>query len=339
MTVDIHIFSPGTQTSAQGVTREFTKSDLKQVAESYNSSIHEAPIRIGHEDNDKVPAWGWVKGVKLKGEDLYAEVEFSPLMQDYVSNGLYKKVSASFYAPESKINPEPGQWSLRHVAMLGAQPPAVKGLTGFAYAEESGTEGVLDFAATIKLSPDQVFDEELGPTLKTEESPLEYLKNSIEEARKDMAAEEKAKADAQETLEEMDLDTEATTEETEFAEGDKKKKKAPAGEQGAEDAEEEVSEDEDDAVESKEKKMDTGGKADGDIDNDGDEDSSDEYLAKRRAAIKKSMKEDSSDNAEEDTADHAGCGDHGEDKKKMAKYGEKKSYTEEEDTSDNGELP
>ena len=57
-------------------------------------------------------------------------------MEDYVKNGLYKKVSASFYSPESKINPEPGKWSLRHVAMLGAQPPAVKGLKGFAYSEE-----------------------------------------------------------------------------------------------------------------------------------------------------------------------------------------------------------
>ena len=40
-----------------------------------------------------------------------------------------------------------------------------------------------------------------------------------------------------------------------------------------------------------EKKMDPVGKADADIDNDGDVDSSDEYLHKRRKAIKKAMKE------------------------------------------------
>ena len=39
------------------------------------------------------------------------------------------------------------------------------------------------------------------------------------------------------------------------------------------------------------KKLDPVGKADGDIDNDGDEDASDDYLKKRRAAIGKSMKE------------------------------------------------
>jgi hypothetical protein len=44
--------------------------------------------------------------------------------------------------------------------------------------------------------------------------------------------------------------------------------------------------------EAKEKKMDPVGKADADIDNDGDVDDSDEYLHKRRKAIKKSMKEE-----------------------------------------------
>jgi hypothetical protein len=42
--------------------------------------------------------------------------------------------------------------------------------------------------------------------------------------------------------------------------------------------------------EKKHKKMDAVGKEDGDIDNDGDEDESDEYLAKRRKAIGKAMK-------------------------------------------------
>ena len=44
-----------------------------------------------------------------------------------------------------------------------------------------------------------------------------------------------------------------------------------------------------------EKKMDPVGQEDGDIDNDGDEDSSDKYLAKRRKAISKSMKNEAID--------------------------------------------
>ena len=185
MIKEVHIFKAGKQTSAQGVTRDFTVGDLKEIANSYKPELHEAPIRIGHEDNDKVPAWGWVKGVKVRGDELFAEIDFSPLASDYVQNGLYKKVSASFYSPDSKINPEPGKWSLRHVALLGAQPPAVKGLKGFAY--EESTDGVLDFA--VALSPDQVFDKELGPTLKRDLGPLELLKEKLDEARTQMIEE------------------------------------------------------------------------------------------------------------------------------------------------------
>lgn len=188
MIKEVHIFKAGTQTSAQGVTREFTKSDLKQIADSYKPDVHEAPIRIGHEDNDKVPAWGWVKDVKVKGDDLFAEIEFSPLASSYVENGLYKKVSASFYSPESKINPEPGKWSLRHVALLGAQPPAVKGLKGFAYEESD--DGIVDFA--VAIAPEAVFDEELGPTLKRDVGPLQILKEKLDEARSQMKNESQA---------------------------------------------------------------------------------------------------------------------------------------------------
>ena len=353
---DVHIFSPGTQTSAQGVTREFTKDDLQQVVNSYNPDLHESPVRIGHEDSDKVPAWGWVKGVKLKGEDLYAEVEFTPQMGGFIKDGLYKKVSASFYAPESKINPEPGQWSLRHVAVLGGQPPAVKGLTGFAYSESNG---VLDFSTgvEIKLSPDQVFDDELGPTLEVDQSPLEYLKDQLEEARQEMAKEEKRSAEMDQELEATGLSDTATDErpDSDFAEEEKEmamKKKPSKAKQGAEDMDEEEGEDavdngelppalkeanekkkkkssdddgesdeEEDTSDNKEK-MDPVGQEDSDVDNDGDSDSSDEYLKKRRGAIKEKAKNFS----EEDTADHAGCDS------------KKKNYKEDEDEAKHGEV-
>ena len=44
-----------------------------------------------------------------------------------------------------------------------------------------------------------------------------------------------------------------------------------------------------------EKKMDAVGKEDGDIDNDGDKDASDKYLAKRRKTIAKAMKSEADD--------------------------------------------
>lgn len=233
MIKEVHIFKAGTQTSAQGITREFTKNDLSQIASSYDPSVHEAPIRIGHEDNDKVPAWGWVKGLKAKGDELFAEIDFSPLAEEYIKNRLYKKVSASFYSPDSKINPEPGKWSLRHVALLGAQPPAVKGLKGFAYEESN--DGIVDFATT--LTPDAVFDPELGPTLKKDMGPLELLKEKLDEARAQMNTQEEAM--------EQQIEAPAEVEETatgEFSEGEmmgmkkpKKMNEKKMGEEGEED--------------------------------------------------------------------------------------------------------
>ena len=53
-----------------------------------------------------------------------------------------------------------------------------------------------------------------------------------------------------------------------------------------------------------EKKLDPVGKEDGDVDNDGDKDSSDSYLMKRRAAIKKAMKKEEVEKEETAVAEH-----------------------------------
>jgi hypothetical protein len=188
MIKEVNIFQAGLQTAESGLSREFTINELDEIVNSYNPEIHEAPIRIGHEDNDKVPAWGWVKGLIRKGVDLYAVVDFSPLTEKLIENKLYKKVSASFYSPQSKINPHPGNWSLRHVALLGAQPPAVKGLKGFAYREQD--EELWSFSSSLDkdIDVEELYKSKFGPTLKKDLNPLVMLKEKI-----DLAVAEKEK--------------------------------------------------------------------------------------------------------------------------------------------------
>ena len=183
-TKKIHVFKAGDQTSAQGIQRTFSPDDLQQVVDNYDPSVHEAPLVIGHQgDNDSVPAYGWIKGFSRKGDNLYADVSFTDTAKDLVKDGHYRKCSISFYSPDSQINPHKGQWSARHLALLGAAPPAVKGLEPFSFAE---LEGVFDYA--VALSPEQLFDAELGPTLIVEKSPLEMLKEKLEEVRKDVSS-------------------------------------------------------------------------------------------------------------------------------------------------------
>ena len=180
----IHVFKAGDQTSAQGVQRNFSDKDLQQVVETYDPSTHEAPLVIGHAgDNDSLPAYGWIKGFSKQGGNLYADVAFTDTAKDLVKDGHYRKVSISFYSPDSAINPHKGKWSARHLALLGASPPAVKGLEPFSFSE---AEGVYDFA--VALAPSDIFDDELGPTLIVEKSPLEMLREKLDEVRQDVSS-------------------------------------------------------------------------------------------------------------------------------------------------------
>jgi len=235
----VHCFTAGTQTSAQGVTRDFSVKDLKEVAESYDPVIHEAPVRVGHEDSDKVPSFGWVKGFKMDGKKLYADVEFTPEMSEMIRNGNYRKVSISMYSPESGINPTPGKWSARHLAVLGATPPAVKGLEQLQFSEQ---DWVFDFSVKEETL-EAIYNPELGPTLESEDSPIKALKDALEEAQsKDSTKTEMSKEqlEVNEELQEEQLEVAAEQEETDFAE----KKKMPK--QGEEDAEEEEAEESED---------------------------------------------------------------------------------------------
>ncbi|MGE4892668.1 peptidase [Yersinia enterocolitica] len=140
----IHIFKAGTHTDMHGTKLPFTQSDLAACVKAYDPSVHEAPLVIGHPQTNN-PAWGWVKSMSLDGIDLMAEPrEVDPQFAELVGSGRYKKVSASFYLPDSPNNPKPGTLYLRHVGFLGAQPPSIKGLKQVSFSESE--EGVVEFA-------------------------------------------------------------------------------------------------------------------------------------------------------------------------------------------------
>lgn len=141
---DIHIFKAGTHTDQHGIKLPFTQSDLAACVKAYDPTIHEAPLVIGHPKTED-PAWGWVKSMSLNGADLMAEPgQVDPQFAELVNGGHFKKVSASFYLPDSPNNPKPGTLYLRHVGFLGAQPPSIKGLKQVSFGEQE--EGVVEFA-------------------------------------------------------------------------------------------------------------------------------------------------------------------------------------------------
>jgi hypothetical protein len=127
-----------------GQALEFSEADLVATAAAYDPARHEAPIVVGH-PRDNAPAYGWIRALSASAAGLEAEPQqVDPAFAELVQAGRFKKISASFYAPDSPANPVPGVYYLRHVGFLGAQPPAVKGLrAATSFAE--GEPGVVEF--------------------------------------------------------------------------------------------------------------------------------------------------------------------------------------------------
>lgn len=138
----IEVFKTGTHVSSNGVKKTYTEDDLKNIADMYNQqSEHEAPLVIGHPKTDD-PAFGWGKKLKAAGEKLFAYVD--QLHEDViagVNNGHYKKVSIALYP----------NGLLRHIGLLGAVPPAVKGLAPVQFAQDSEYEEYITLTAEWRM--------------------------------------------------------------------------------------------------------------------------------------------------------------------------------------------
>jgi hypothetical protein len=165
--VEIQILKAGTFTSADGNDYTFTDTDLQEIANTYNSqpeaNRHDAPlIPDNHEesiDGEPKMALGFVKTLVAKGSDLFAKVLPTPELVQKVKENAYKKVSAMFY-PDNKL--------LRHVAILGAVVPAVKGL------------GMLEFSETeITNLQGYKFEEDIPPLAPAVDEKKEEEQNQL----------------------------------------------------------------------------------------------------------------------------------------------------------------
>ena len=147
----VHIFKPGRWTTMAGETIEFSEADLRATAAAFNPSVSKAPFVLGHPATDD-PAQGWVAGLVATSRGLFATpAQVDPVFAEAVNAGRYGTVSAKFYRPTDASNPVPGVWYLRHVGVLGAQNPALKGLDDPAFADQAD-DGCVSFAEGVAFS-------------------------------------------------------------------------------------------------------------------------------------------------------------------------------------------
>ncbi len=103
---------------------EVTEDDLLRMAEDYDPALQEVPVTVEHRHSG--PAMGWVAALRVTGGVLQARFgRISARLREWLRDGSYRSRSIEMYKPFEPT----GRAYLAAVSFLGAQPPAVKGLS------------------------------------------------------------------------------------------------------------------------------------------------------------------------------------------------------------------
>lgn len=132
---------------------EYTIDDLNTMETNFGllkaaKGFEGVPLVVGHDDeqailhNDGLPAAGWLMDLTREGEYLVASFEQVPgTVRDLVQSGRYRNVSAEIALNYTNPDvPDLAGKTLRRVALLGAELPAVKGLGDIALMGHDGLE-------------------------------------------------------------------------------------------------------------------------------------------------------------------------------------------------------
>ncbi len=131
----LHIFQSGDHTP-MGAKKSlsFSDDDLSATINAYDPALHEAPLVKGHPKGNG-PAFGWVDALSAENGIEATTRQVEAQFAEDVNDGRFKKISSSFYRPDSPFNPVPGVYYLRHVGFFGDTPVAVKGGRDAAFSE------------------------------------------------------------------------------------------------------------------------------------------------------------------------------------------------------------
>ena len=196
----IEAFRSGRHVDDSGNVHAFSDADIDAIAASYDPSLREAPLVVGHPAAN-APAYGWVAAARAAvgalGRALLIDSrDVEPAFAEMVERRRFPKRSASFYPPQHPNNPTPGSWYLRHVGFLGAQPPAVAGLKDIQFSEGDDGTGVVSFSESGDNHLQETFvdkdeaakqQEKLQADLATEKNAREKAEAEAKTAKEQLA--------------------------------------------------------------------------------------------------------------------------------------------------------
>jgi len=144
---------------------EYTEKDLHGIAQAFEALKEEIKpmLKLGNHENKFDPALGWVEGLRVQGEKLYAKFMNVPkILYDAIKNRLYKRVSVELFPNyKGKSNGNLYPYVLDGVAILGAAVPAVTNLADLTKYMTSKFRGGTDDDHRIVFEIDNVFKHEL----------------------------------------------------------------------------------------------------------------------------------------------------------------------------------
>ncbi len=213
----IEIFRPGRHIDDAGNAHSFSEADVDGMVAAYDPARREAPLTVGH-PKDNLPAYGWVQRLTKTATGTLAMTsrQVEPQFAEMVAAGRFKKRSASFYPPLAPNNPTPGKWYLRHVAFLGAQPPAIAGLKDIQFSEDDAGDAV-SFSEPVSADQPQQEQDDMSKELQAQLDEATAQLKAANDARA------KAEADATDAKKKAEA---ATAEAASFAEKAKADRKA-----------------------------------------------------------------------------------------------------------------
>lgn len=175
----INIFKTGTHTDSANRTRTWTGDELDTMVANYNQRTEDAPLVFGHPKSN-APAQGWIK--KVRNNDGILQAQFAQITdkaKEEVDNGGYKYGSLSV-SPDLKI---------RHFGLLGAVPPAIKGLGRVEFTDHGGLTVDINFSEPDEPAPEDDMTKERIKELEAQ------LADAKKQADDETANREKAEAD------------------------------------------------------------------------------------------------------------------------------------------------
>lgn len=173
------LLKTGLRKDASGQATNITLDVLEDLKASYDpEGKYEAQVVIGHEEdlaaiprNDRAPSYGQIKRLRIvpEGEEYKLEgiVDVIDEADSWIKRKLYNHRSLAYYEPGNEYSPDPESYYIRHVALLGAQPPAIKdlgkvvkyseGLKNMVVAFQEGEEITQEIQAPgPNASPDEI---------------------------------------------------------------------------------------------------------------------------------------------------------------------------------------